>query len=62
MNEYLLALHEDPALWAAKSPEDMQAIIQAYNDYMHWYGWGPMKSSFQRIREMAAEYRERYGK
>ncbi len=39
-----------------------QGAIHANPDYMHWYGWGPMKSSFQRIKEMAVEYRKRYGK
>lgn len=39
-----------------------QGAIHANPDYMHWYGWGPMKSSFQRIKEMAEEYRTRYAK
>jgi hypothetical protein len=39
-----------------------QGAIHANPDYMHWYGWGPMKSSFQRIKEMAIEYRKRYAK
>ena len=30
MNEYLLALHEDPTLWADMSPEDMQRIIALF--------------------------------
>ena len=36
--------------------------IHANPDYMHWYGWGPMKSSLQRIKEMAVEYRKRHAK
>jgi hypothetical protein len=34
-----------------------QGAIHANPDYMHWYGWAPMKSSFQRIQALAAELR-----
>jgi hypothetical protein len=34
-----------------------QGAIHANPDYMHWYGWAPMKSSMQRIEALAAEMR-----
>lgn len=39
-----------------------QGAIHANPDYMHWYGWAPMKSSMQRIQALAKEMRERSGK
>lgn len=37
-----------------------QGAIHANPDYMHWYGWGPMKTSFQRIRALAKTRREKH--
>lgn len=34
-----------------------QGAIHANPDYMHWYGWAPMKSSMQKIEALAAELR-----
>jgi hypothetical protein len=36
-----------------------QGAIHANPDYMHWFGWAPMKSSFRRIQQLAAELRAR---
>ena len=33
MPEYMLLLHENPAGWAALSPEDMQRVIQRYSTW-----------------------------
>jgi hydroxylamine dehydrogenase len=37
-----------------------QGAIHANPDYMHWYGWAPMKSSMQRIEALAKELREKH--
>ncbi len=34
-----------------------QGAMHANPDYMHWFGWAPMKSSAQRIRELAERMR-----
>ncbi len=34
-----------------------QGAIHANPDYMHWYGWAPMKSSFQKINKLDKELR-----
>lgn len=34
-----------------------QGAVHANADYMHWFGWAPMKSSAQRIRELAESMR-----
>lgn len=39
-----------------------QGAIHANPDYMHWYGWAPMKSSKRRIEALAKEMREKAGK
>lgn len=39
-----------------------QGAIHANPDYMHWYGWAPMKSSFQKIEAMAKAMRAAAGK
>jgi len=38
-----------------------QGAIHVNPDYMHWYGWAPMKSSFQRIQALAKELRAKAG-
>ena len=35
-----------------------QGAIHANPDYMHWYGWAPMNSSFRKIKQLAAEMRK----
>jgi hypothetical protein len=35
-----------------------QGAIHANPDYMHWYGWAPMKTSFQKIRKLDKELRK----
>lgn len=35
-----------------------QGAIHVNPDYMHWFGWAPMKSSYQRIQEMAGNMRK----
>ena len=35
-----------------------QGAVHANPDYMHWYGWAKMKSSMQRIKELAAQMRK----
>ncbi|MFV1957955.1 MAG: multiheme c-type cytochrome [Planctomycetota bacterium] len=37
-----------------------QGAMHVNPDYMHWYGWAPMKSSYQRIQEMAARMRKEH--
>lgn len=39
-----------------------QGAIHANPDYMHWYGWAPMKTSFQRIEALALELRAQHAK
>lgn len=39
-----------------------QGAIHVNPDYMHWYGWAPMKSSMQRIQALAKAMREKAGK
>lgn len=34
-----------------------QGAIHVNPDYMHWYGWAPMKSSFQKIQSLAKAMR-----
>jgi hypothetical protein len=36
-----------------------QGAIHSNPDYSHWYGWAPMKTSFVKIRSMAADIRAR---
>lgn len=35
----------------------VQGAFHANPDYMHWYGWAPMKESLQRIKDEAAKMR-----
>ena len=35
-----------------------QGAFHANPDYMHWYGWGPMKEAAARIRDEAGRMRE----
>jgi len=37
-----------------------QGAVHANPDYMHWFGWAPMKTSFQRIRALARQLREKH--
>ena len=37
-----------------------QGAIHANPDSMHWYGWAPMKTSFQKINELDKELREKH--
>jgi hypothetical protein len=39
-----------------------QGAIHVNPDYMHWYGWAPMKTSFQKIRKLAQELRDKHAK
>jgi len=39
-----------------------QGAIHVNPDYMHWYGWGPMKSSMRKIGKLAKDLREEHGK
>jgi len=39
-----------------------QGAIHANPDYMHRYGWAPMKSSARRIERLAAELQEKHTK
>jgi hypothetical protein len=34
-----------------------QGAFHASNDYMHWYGWAPLKETLQRIKDEAARLR-----
>lgn len=34
-----------------------QGAFHSNPDYMHWYGWAPMKESLQRIKDEAARMR-----
>ena len=43
----------------------MRAFQGAFHmnpDYMHWYGWAPMKTSLQKIKEEAAKLKAGYKK
>ena len=39
-----------------------QGVMHANPDYMHWYGWAPMKTSMLKITNLAKEMREKAGK
>ena len=39
-----------------------QGAIHTNPDYMHWYGWAPMKTSMQKIKALAKRMRKEHGK